>query len=94
MTQPAPDSHKAFNTTLTAVVAQVGCFTPVIILGALFAGIWLDGVLNSRPLWTIVFILVSMPISIVVLLVIVRSATKRLKLQKEKSPEIPSEGGL
>ncbi len=91
---PSPASRKAFNAALTAVVAQVGCFTPVIIIGFLFAGIWLDGVVHSKPLFTIVFILVSMPISILVLMAIVRSATKRLKSENEKSPEISSEGGL
>lgn len=77
-----------------AVVVQVGCFTPVIILGALFAGLWLDRIFASRPLFTILFIIGSMPVSIVVLFAIVRSAMKRLKSEAEQTPEIPSEGGL
>lgn len=90
---PQP-SNKIFNTTLTAVVAQVGCFTPVIILGALFVGLWLDRTFESSPLFTILFIVGSMPISIVALFVIVRSATKRLKSDNQQNSEIPSEGGL
>ena len=89
-----PPSNKIFNTTLTAVVAQVGCFTPVIILGALFVGLWLDRTFHSSPLFTILFIVGSMPISIVALFVIVRSATKRLKSDNQQNSEIPSEGGL
>ena len=76
-----------------AVVAQVGCFTPVIILGALFAGLWLDRTIASRPLFTILFIIGSMPVSIVVLFMIVRSAMKRLKSERKQNSEIPSKGG-
>jgi F0F1-type ATP synthase assembly protein I len=76
-----------------AVVAQVGCFTPVIILGALFVGLWLDRTFDSRPLFTILFIIGSMPVSIVVLFLIVRSAMKRLKSERKQNSEIPSKGG-
>ena len=76
-----------------AVVAQVGCFTPVIILGALFVGLWLDRTFDSQPLFTILFIIGSMPVSIVVLFMIVRSAMKRLKSERKQNSEIPSEGG-
>jgi F0F1-type ATP synthase assembly protein I len=88
-----PQSNKVFNTTLMAVVAQVGCFTPVIILGALFVGLWLDRTFDSRPLFTILFIIGSMPVSIVVLFLIVRSAMKRLKSERKQNSEIPSKGG-
>jgi F0F1-type ATP synthase assembly protein I len=97
MSQPAPDaqkqSNKVFNTTLTTVIAQVGCLTPLIILGGLFLGLWLDRTFDSSPLFTIIFIVVAMPVSIIALLAIVRSATKRLKSENKSNSEIPSEGG-
>jgi F0F1-type ATP synthase assembly protein I len=97
MSQPAPDaqkqSNKVFNTTLITVVAQVGCLTPVIILGGLFLGLWLDRTFDSGPMFTIIFIVVAMPVSIIALLAIVRSATKRLKSENKSNSEIPSEGG-
>jgi F0F1-type ATP synthase assembly protein I len=86
-------SNKVFNATLTAVIAQVGCLTPVIILGALFIGLWLDKTFNKSPLFTIVSIVVAMPVSIIALLAIVRSATKRLKSENKSNSEIPSKGG-
>jgi F0F1-type ATP synthase assembly protein I len=82
-----------FNTTLTTVVAQVGCITPVIILGFLFLGLWLDRQFASSPLFTIVFIVVAMPVSVVALLVIVRTATKRLKSESNSKTEISPKGG-
>jgi len=90
MNQPEPatarqKSDRAFNITLTTVVVQVGCFTPVIILGGLFLGLWLDRVLGKSPLFTIIFILASMPVALVVLFAIVRAATKRLKLETKQN---------
>lgn len=65
--------------TLAAVVGQVGCLTPVILLGALFAGLWLDRSFESKPFFTILFVVGSGPISVYVLYRIVKSATSRLK---------------
>jgi F0F1-type ATP synthase assembly protein I len=86
-------SNKVFNTTLTTVIAQVGCLTPAIILGALYIGLWLDKTFNKSPLFTIVSIVAAMPVSIIALLAIVRAATKRLKTEHKSNSEIPSEGG-
>jgi len=80
MSQPETRSNDRFNTILATVVGQVGCFTPIIILGALFAGLWLDRQFETKPLFTILFIVGSAPISIYVLYRIVRSATAKLKI--------------
>lgn len=88
-----PQSNKVFNTTLTTVIVQVGCITPVIIIGFLFLGLWLDRMFVTSPLFTVIFIVVAMPVSILVLLAIVRAATKRLKSETKSNSEIPSEGG-
>jgi F0F1-type ATP synthase assembly protein I len=93
MSAVPPQPNKVFNTTLTTVIVQVGCITPVIIIGFLFLGLWLDRVFVTSPLFTIIFIVVAMPVSILVLLAIVRTATKRLKAETKSNSEIPSEGG-
>lgn len=83
MTSPVPqDNHNqppSFNATLMAVVGQVGCITPVILLGALFAGLWLDRQFDTRPFFSILFIVGSGPVSVLVLYRIVKSATRRLQ---------------
>jgi F0F1-type ATP synthase assembly protein I len=79
MSQPTNQNNNAFNMTLATVVGQVGCLTPIILIGALFAGLWLDKVLETRPLFTIIFIVVSAPAAVLVLVFIVRKATNRLK---------------
>jgi len=89
MSQPETRSNDRFNTILATVVGQVGCFTPLILLGALFAGLWLDRQFETKPLFTILFIVVSAPVSVFVLYRIVRTATSKLKTdnQVENSEE-------
>ncbi|PWH13181.1 MAG: hypothetical protein DDG60_10855 [Anaerolineae bacterium] len=84
MTTPTPQDNRAdanskFNMTLAAVVGQVGCITPVILLGALFVGLWLDRQFDTRPFFAILFIVGSGPVSMYVLYQIVKSATRQLK---------------
>ncbi|GJQ37774.1 MAG: hypothetical protein JETCAE02_01860 [Anaerolineaceae bacterium] len=95
MNRPAPSSNRAFNTALTTVIVQVGCLTPIIILGFLFLGQWLDRQFNAGPWFTVAFILGAMPVSVIVLFLIVNSATRRLKSEKksEISPKEDSASG-
>jgi len=76
-------SNDRFNTILATVVGQVGCLTPIIILGALFAGLWLDRQFETKPLFTILFIVGSAPVSVYVLYRIVRTATAKLKIDNQ-----------
>ena len=92
MSQPENRSNNRFNTILATVVGQVGCLTPIIILGALFAGLWLDRQFETKPLFTILFIVGSAPISVFVLYRIVRMATAKLKTDdQDKSTEEDSD---
>jgi F0F1-type ATP synthase assembly protein I len=77
-------TQQAFNLTLAAVVGQVGCLTLVILLGAIFGGLWLDSRFDTRPLFTIGLTLVSIPVTLVAMLWVVRAATARLKDNNKK----------
>jgi F0F1-type ATP synthase assembly protein I len=77
--------------TLAAVVGQVGCLTPVILIGALFAGLWLDRQFDTKPLFTILFIVGSAPVSVFILYRIVKSATGRLKSTSSNSAKTSEE---
>jgi F0F1-type ATP synthase assembly protein I len=83
MSQPGSRSNNRFNTILATVVGQVGCLTPVILLGALFAGLWLDRQFGTKPLFTILFIVGSAPVSVFVLYRIVKAATAKLKTDEQ-----------
>jgi len=80
----------ARNLALAGMLSQVGCVTVVIVVGALLAGLWLDSLFNTRPLFTIVFMLASIPVSLYSL---VRTAlSTAAQLQAEIKTEERREG--
>jgi F0F1-type ATP synthase assembly protein I len=47
-----------------ALGGQIGCVTLVIVLVAAFGGIWLDNLLGTKPLFTIILVLGAAPLSL------------------------------
>jgi F0F1-type ATP synthase assembly protein I len=85
-------AQSAFNLTLAAVVGQVGCLTLVILLGAILGGIWLDGRFNTKPLFTLGLAIASIPVTLIAMLWVVRSATSRIKSNnKQVTPHAEEE---
>ena len=87
----------AYNLTMAAVAGQVGCLTLVIVLAALFGGLWLDARLDTRPTFTVVLLLASIPVTLVAMLWVVRKATGQMKptstrLQTESNQEEADRG--
>jgi membrane protein implicated in regulation of membrane protease activity len=79
----------AFNLTLAAVAGQVGCLTLVIVLAALFTGLWLDNYFQTKPMITLLLMVASVPLTLVLMFWVVKSATSRL--QKNPTPENKNE---
>lgn len=77
----------AFNITLAAVAGQVGCLTLVIVLAALFGGLWLDNYFQTKPMFTIVLMVASIPVTLVLMFWVVRAATSRLQKNSNQSAE-------
>jgi ABC-type transport system involved in cytochrome c biogenesis permease subunit len=75
----------AFNITLAAVAGQVGCLTLVIVLVALFAGLWLDARFGTKPMLTISLTIASIPSTLVAMFWVVRAATSRLQSTANKN---------
>ena len=94
--KPTPDSRKElFKTALISTAGSVGCFTVVIILGAILGGIWLDNHFGTKPTWTLTLALASIPLSVLVMVFIVRAIVKRIQPELEKeSKKQPSEENL
>ena len=81
----------AMNLTLASIAGQVGCLTLVIIFLALFAGLWLDRYLDTRPLFTIVLLIGSVPVTLFLMFRVVRAATSRIKpVQNSEKNKIPT----
>jgi hypothetical protein len=80
-----PDSRKElFRTALISTAGSVGCLTVIIILGAILGGIWLDNHFGTKPTWTITLALISIPLSLLVMVVTVRGIIKRIKPELDK----------
>jgi hypothetical protein len=86
-------SRYAFNLTLAAVAGQVGCLTLVIILAALLGGLWLDSRLNSKPLFTIILMIGSVPVTLVLMFWVVRATTARIASGVKKQQTTESKEG-
>lgn len=81
----------AMNLTLASIAGQVGCLTLVIIFVALFAGLWLDQYLDTKPLFTIVLLIGSVPVTLFLMFRVVRAATSRIKpVQNSEKNQIPT----
>lgn len=74
----------ALNLTLVAVAGQVGCLTLIIVLAALFGGLWLDNQFDSRPLFTIILMIGSVPVTLVAMFWVVRAVTSRLTSSQDR----------
>lgn len=57
----------------------------VIVLVALFGGLWLDSRLQTRPLFTVGLMVASVPITLVTMFWVVRIATSRIMKSKQKT---------
>ncbi len=67
-----------FKSAVTFTVIMVAGMTLAVIFAGLFLGLWLDKVFGTRPILTIVLMIASIPLSLVLLLRVVRVATRRL----------------
>ncbi len=69
----------AVRMALLGLIGQVGCLTLVIIVAALVAGLWLDRQFDTRPLFTLILVLGSIPVTLFVMFRLVLSAAPRLQ---------------
>jgi len=86
------NAQYALNLGLAGFAGQVGCVTLAVILGALFLGLWLDNQFHTRPLFTILILLGSVPITIFLMFRLALGAIAKIKLsQPAKKEEKSSE---
>ncbi|GAB4482077.1 MAG: hypothetical protein Kow00124_30530 [Anaerolineae bacterium] len=66
---------------LGSSAAGLGCLTPVLIVGAIFLGRWLDSLFGTAPLILLSLVLLAIPVS---LMVVINSAATASRLEQEK----------
>lgn len=72
---------------------SAGCLTVLLTLGALFFGLWLDGQLGTKPMFTLAFVLTSIPVGLIFLVFYVMHLSRRVsrsisadQQQQDKEP--------
>ena len=78
-TPPPERKQSLFNMTLAIITGQVGCITLAIILAALFLGLWIDSRLATKPTFTLILVIGSIPVSLLVMIFLVRKAVSKIK---------------
>ena len=73
------DAARASLEMAFRVMAQIGGLTLVVILVAIFGGIYIDRLLDPRPLFTIILIVGSFPISMYVIYRVALGAVGSIK---------------
>jgi hypothetical protein len=83
---PKNPRQYALNLTLAGVAGLAGVITLVIVLLAMFTGIWLDNKFDTNHNFTLGLILGSVPVTLIVMFYFVRSATAKIKPSITKKP--------
>ncbi|MEK7310669.1 MAG: AtpZ/AtpI family protein [Chloroflexota bacterium] len=69
----------AINLHLAGGEGQVGFITLVIVFAALFGGLWLDRRFETKPLFTILLLIGSVPVTLFVMFRVAMSAVAKIK---------------
>ena len=75
--KPVKKSNNSW--AIAILLGQVGVVTLVIILAALFGGLALDARFGTKPWITLGLLIISMPVTILLMVLIARRTAKKLK---------------
>lgn len=86
--------QQAYTLTLASIAGQVGLLTLGIIFVALFAGLWLDGQMGTKPMFTIILLIASVPVTVFIMFRVVSAATNRIQpVETQETPEEEQNSG-
>jgi F0F1-type ATP synthase assembly protein I len=94
MNQSGKKDQDEFRTAVIMTVVWVAGLTLGIIFIALFAGLLLDKLLSSKPLFTVLLTIASIPVTIYATFRVVKAASSRIQPAEKKgiSEEEPHRG--
>lgn len=78
MFEPGSRSARIRNLTLAGIAAQAGCLIILMVMVALFAGLWLDAQFGRRGPFTIGLVVLSVPITLYVVFRLVMRLLKAI----------------
>ena len=71
--------QSALALAVAGLLGQVGCLTTLVIVAALVVGLWLDRTLDSRPVFTLILLAGSVPVTIYLMVRVVLGGMARLQ---------------
>jgi hypothetical protein len=81
-----PLTPNALSAKITGMLVAGGCLTVILVLAAVFLGVWLDRILGTKPALTLLMLFATMPVSLVLIYQIgmrtVRGAAKNPTARK------------
>lgn len=84
---PLDKKSNTRNLVIAALTGQVGVFTLIIVLAAVFGGLALDAQYGTKPWFTVGLLVASIPVSLFVMVFLVRKAVARIKgIGPEQNP--------
>jgi ABC-type protease/lipase transport system fused ATPase/permease subunit len=92
MSQPDPRQN-SFQSAVTFIVVAVAVLTLLIIFAALFMGLWLDRIFESRPAFTVGLMIASIPVTLVAIFRLVRIASGRITGTSSQHPQEEQQRG-
>jgi len=78
-------AEQALKMALAGVIGQVGCLTLVIVTVALVAGLWLDNQLHTRPLFALLLVLGSVPLTVYLMVRVVLLVAPKIQVIAEQA---------
>lgn len=75
--QISPQNKK--NMLIAALLGQIGVLTLIVVLGAAFGGMALDAKLDTKPWFTIGFLVASIPVSLLLMVWIAKRTVTKIK---------------
>jgi len=84
----------ARNLVLAATAGQVGCTTVVLVLGALFLGLWLDSLLGVKGPFTIILLVASIPVSLYLVMRMALRAARAIQGPEQQDEDAVSDTSI
>ena len=75
---------------MAGILGSIGCVTLVVIIVALGIGLWIDMQFDTRPLFTVVMVLASIPVTIFLMVRITLGGMQRInrKMGIQDTPQV------
>jgi F0F1-type ATP synthase assembly protein I len=80
--EPPKKPQSGPNLAIYTIGGQIGCATLIIVFAALFAGIWLDKIFGTKPVFTLILILGSAPLSLFITYRLAMRAVRNITLNE------------